>query len=124
MRRLAVRGRALASPLGDPADHLPRADLRRPIATIGFLAVAQQRIRRFLAAKPRRLGQNACKLLADRADAYPLRAGDVEAQRRALAGSRSQWGARHNLGATDQKDLVEFLKALSGKYPVIEPPAP
>ena len=28
------------------------------------------------------------------------------------------------LGATDQKDLVEFLKALSGKYPVIEPPPP
>jgi cytochrome c peroxidase len=29
-----------------------------------------------------------------------------------------------NLGATDRKDLVEFLKALSGKYPVIEPPVP
>jgi cytochrome c peroxidase len=28
------------------------------------------------------------------------------------------------LGPQDQKDLVEFLKALSGKYPVIEPPAP
>ena len=28
-----------------------------------------------------------------------------------------------NLGAKEQKDLVEFLKALSGKYPVIEPPA-
>jgi cytochrome c peroxidase len=27
-----------------------------------------------------------------------------------------------NLGEQDQKDLVEFLKALSGKYPVIEPP--
>jgi cytochrome c peroxidase len=27
------------------------------------------------------------------------------------------------LGEKDQKDLVEFLKALSGKYPVIEPPA-
>jgi cytochrome c peroxidase len=26
------------------------------------------------------------------------------------------------LGEKDQKDLVEFLKALSGKYPVIEPP--
>jgi cytochrome c peroxidase len=26
------------------------------------------------------------------------------------------------LGANEQKDLVEFLKALSGKYPVIEPP--
>jgi hypothetical protein len=25
--------------------------------------------------------------------------------------------------AKDQQDLVEFLKALSGKYPVIEPPA-
>jgi cytochrome c peroxidase len=29
-----------------------------------------------------------------------------------------------NLGDKEQKDLVEFLKALSGKYPVIEPPAP
>ncbi len=29
-----------------------------------------------------------------------------------------------NLGPQDQKDLVELLKALSGKYPVIEPPAP
>jgi cytochrome c peroxidase len=28
-----------------------------------------------------------------------------------------------NLGGRDRKDLVEFLKALSGKYPVIEPPA-
>jgi len=28
------------------------------------------------------------------------------------------------LGEKEQKDLVEFLKALSGKYPVIEPPAP
>jgi cytochrome c peroxidase len=28
-----------------------------------------------------------------------------------------------NLGAKEQKDLVEFLKALSGKYPVVEPPA-
>jgi cytochrome c peroxidase len=28
------------------------------------------------------------------------------------------------LGAKEQKDLVEFLKALSGKYPVIEPPPP
>ena len=27
-----------------------------------------------------------------------------------------------DLGAKEQKDLVEFLKALSGKYPVIEPP--
>ena len=24
----------------------------------------------------------------------------------------------------DQQDLVEFLKALSGKYPIVEPPAP
>jgi cytochrome c peroxidase len=24
----------------------------------------------------------------------------------------------------DRQDLVEFLKALSGKYPVVEPPAP
>jgi hypothetical protein len=23
----------------------------------------------------------------------------------------------------DQKDLVEFLKALSGEYPIVEPPA-
>jgi cytochrome c peroxidase len=29
-----------------------------------------------------------------------------------------------SLGEKDQKDLVEFLKALSGKYPVIEQPAP
>jgi len=29
-----------------------------------------------------------------------------------------------NLGAKEQKNLVEFLKALSGKYPIIEPPAP
>jgi len=28
-----------------------------------------------------------------------------------------------NLGPQDQKDLVEFLKALSGEYPIIEPPA-
>jgi cytochrome c peroxidase len=28
-----------------------------------------------------------------------------------------------NLGAKERKDLVEFLRALSGKYPVIEPPA-
>ena len=27
-------------------------------------------------------------------------------------------------GEKDRQDLVEFLKALSGKYPVIEPPAP
>ncbi len=27
------------------------------------------------------------------------------------------------LSAQDQKDLVEFLKALSGKYPIVEPPA-
>ncbi len=27
-----------------------------------------------------------------------------------------------NLGAKEQKDLVEFLGALSGKYPVVEPP--
>jgi len=27
------------------------------------------------------------------------------------------------LGEKDQRDLVEFLKALSGKFPVIEPPA-
>ena len=29
-----------------------------------------------------------------------------------------------SLGEKDQKDLVEFLEALSGKYHVIEPPAP
>jgi cytochrome c peroxidase len=29
----------------------------------------------------------------------------------------------NNLGEKDRQDLVEFLKALSGKYPVIEPPA-
>jgi len=28
-----------------------------------------------------------------------------------------------NLGAKEQKDLVEFLKALSGKFPIVEPPA-
>ncbi len=27
-----------------------------------------------------------------------------------------------NLGAKEQEDLVEFLKALSGKYPVVDPP--
>ena len=29
----------------------------------------------------------------------------------------------NKLGEKDRKDMVEFLKALSGKYPVIEPPA-
>jgi hypothetical protein len=40
----------------------------------------------------------------------PHRSGDFDVVRDA------------KLTAQDQKDLVEFLKALSGKYPIVEPP--
>jgi len=40
----------------------------------------------------------------------PHRSSDFDAVREA------------KLTAEDQKDLVEFLKALSGKYPIIDPP--
>jgi cytochrome c peroxidase len=54
--------------------------------------------------------EQAVALMAAGGKDNPHRASDFDAVRDA------------KLSAQDQKDLVEFLKALSGKYPIVEPP--
>jgi len=54
--------------------------------------------------------EEAVALMAAGGKDNPHRSSDFDAVREA------------KLTAQDQKDLVEFLKALSGKYPVVEPP--
>jgi cytochrome c peroxidase len=54
--------------------------------------------------------EEAVALMAAGGKDNPHRSSDFDAVRDA------------KLTAQDQKDLVEFLKALSGKYPIIEPP--
>jgi cytochrome c peroxidase len=53
----------------------------------------------------------AVALMAAGGNDNPHRSGDFDAVREA------------KLTAQDQKDIVEFLKALSGKYPIVQPPA-
>ena len=55
--------------------------------------------------------EEAVALMAAGGKDNPHRSSDFDAVRES------------KLTAADQKDLVEFLKALSGKYPIVEPPA-
>jgi cytochrome c peroxidase len=93
--------------------------------------------RKKITGKARDLGKFRVPALRNVADIYPyFHDGSVVSLENAVAlmagGGKDNPNLsevlksvrKANLGPQDRKDLVEFLKALSGKYPVVEPPAP